>query len=144
MALEITSVGGKWIQFLLSFPPLNLRQDLEDHLFDNNPEYEDCGCILIMLMIVVSECFSQIQKQRDVGDVCDEYLRSAITILNCTHPHHYHQPHPRWKRKKSCYSSSERGGHCRYISTANFFTDTSRRSQTIYHLVIPLLCHFAI
>ena len=41
---EITSVGDELIQFLSSFPPLNLRQDLEDNLFDNNSEYEDYEC----------------------------------------------------------------------------------------------------
>ena len=44
MASEITSVGDELIQFLSSFPPLNLRQDLEDNLFDNNSEYEDYEC----------------------------------------------------------------------------------------------------
>ena len=27
-----------------SLPSLNLRQDLEDHLVDNNSEYKDCEC----------------------------------------------------------------------------------------------------
>ena len=44
MASEITSVGDELIQFLSSFPPLNLRQDLEDNLFDNNSEYEEYEC----------------------------------------------------------------------------------------------------
>ena len=44
MASETNSVGDELIQFLSSFPPLNLRQDLEDNLFDNNSEYEDYEC----------------------------------------------------------------------------------------------------
>ena len=44
MASEITSVGDELIQYLSSFPPLNLRQDHEDNLFDNNSEYEDYEC----------------------------------------------------------------------------------------------------
>ena len=37
MALEITSVADESIRFLSSFPPLNLRQDL-----DNYSKCEDC------------------------------------------------------------------------------------------------------
>ena len=44
MASEISSEGDEKIQFLSSFPPLNLRQDLENNLFDNDFEYEDCEC----------------------------------------------------------------------------------------------------
>ena len=44
MASEISSEGDEKIQFLSSFPPLNLRQDLGNNLFDNDFEYEDCEC----------------------------------------------------------------------------------------------------
>lgn len=44
MASEISSEGDEKIQFLSSFLPLNLRQDLENNLFDNDFEYEDCEC----------------------------------------------------------------------------------------------------
>ena len=52
MTSEITFVGDELIQFLSSFPPLNLRQDLEDNLFDNNSEYD--YIILIILITAVT------------------------------------------------------------------------------------------
>ena len=66
---KITSV----IWFLSSFPPLNLRYDLEDNLFDYNSEYEDCECNCDRHDHVIYrseggewECFWQIQLRRDV------------------------------------------------------------------------------
>jgi len=42
MASEITSVGDEYIRFLSSLPPLNLRQDLEENLFNNDSKCGDC------------------------------------------------------------------------------------------------------
>lgn len=44
MALEITFVGVEKLPLMSSLPPLNLRQELEENVFDNNFKCEDCEC----------------------------------------------------------------------------------------------------
>ena len=77
MASEITCGGDEWIQFLSSFPPQNLRQDLEDNHFDNNSEYDEdfVNAILIMLITIVRGFFlfdkSSYEERWEMS--CDEY-----------------------------------------------------------------------
>ena len=75
MSSDITSVGDEYIPFLSSLPPLNLRQDLEEKLFEN--KCEDCECYVKHR---IESDFDKSSDEEMLEMSCDEFpLRTKQT-----------------------------------------------------------------